>query len=305
MDINRNRINNLSTDKFIFILKCKLGVVILLKKLREEKEKNRLRFFTYSVYGGLLGIICVILLYIFFCFCTSGFNFNNVFIFGVRPAIIITGSMEPVVKVNGIVLLEPVKFEDIKIGDIVRYDDYRGFSVLHRVQTKTVSYLTTKGDANERPDDFVVTAGQITGRVISIHNWTADILTPIFGKFKYENMKGSMIRYGLGFVILITLFVLLVVLFIVIFEMITTVKFFKKYNKDLINSSNYWVDKIKSKNEEIEIFDKFFEVYNKSNLFKKIILSFELRRYYNGLCEIEKQVNKTDKRLVFLNWLMK
>jgi hypothetical protein len=62
---------------------------------------------------------------------------------------------------------------------------------------------------------------------------------------------------------------------------------------------------VKSKEEEIEIFDKFFESYKKANIFKKVLLAWQLRRYYNGLCNIEKEVNKTDSRLNFLNKLMK
>ena len=277
----------------------------MLKWIKKEKEKNCLRFFTYSVYGGLFAILSIILIYLTISFCSVGFNFNNMFVFGQRPTIIITGSMEPNIKVNSVVMLEPVEFKDIEVGDIVRYTSHRGFSVLHRVKTKTTSYLTTQGDANARPDEFVVTADMITGRVTSIHNEFADILTPIFGKFEYGNMAGSVARYGLGFLIIICFLVVLMVLFIVIFEMITTVYFFKKYNNGLINSSQYWLEKVKSKDEEIEIFDKFFESYKKSNIFKKVLLAWQIRRYYNGLCNIEKEVNKTDGRLKFLNKLMK
>jgi len=277
----------------------------MFKWLKKEKEKNRLRFFTYSVYGCLFAILSIILIYLMIAFCNAGFNFNNMFVFGQRPTVIITGSMEPNIKVNSVVMLEPVEFKDIEVGDIVRYTSYRGFSVLHRVQTKTSSYLTTKGDANAKPDEFVVTADQITGRVTSIHNEFADILTPIFGKFEYGNMSGSIARYGLGFLMIICFLIVLIVSFIVIFEMITTVYFFRKYNKNLINSSQYWVEMVKSKDEEIEIFDKFFESYKKANVFKKILLAWQIRRYYNGLCNIEKEVNKTDNRLKFLNKLMK
>lgn len=277
----------------------------MLKRLKEANDRNRLRVFTYSVYGTLLSIIGIVLVYLIINFCSSGFNFNNMFVLGQRPTVIITGSMEPSIKVNSIVMLEPVEFKDIKVGDIVRYTSYRGFSVLHRVQTKTASYITTKGDANAKPDEFVVTADQITGRVTSIHNEFADILTPIFGKFEYGNMGCSIARYGLGFLIIICFLVLLIVFFIIVFEMITTVYFFKKYNKNLINSSQYWVEKVKSKDEEVEIFDRFFESYKKANIFKRVLLAWQIRRYYNGLCNIEKEVLKTDDRLKFLNKLMK
>jgi signal peptidase len=230
-------------------------------------------------------------------FISSNGNPNEMFLFNSRPTIIITGSMEPTIQVNSIVMLEPVEFKDIEVGDVIRYTSYRGFSVLHRVIAKNSSYVVTQGDANAKPDEFVVLAEQITGRVKSIHNEVVPVITAILGKFEYGNMAGSVARMGAGFLGLAVFVFIAIVCFIVIFEMITTHYFFKKYNSKLVESSSYWQKKIPSIEGENLLLEKYYDCYSKSNIFKKFILAFKFRRYYNGLCNIEKETLKTEKRI--------
>lgn len=270
---------------------------MIKKWLKDEKEKNSLRFFTYTVYGVCLFVFFAILLSLFGLFLGSQSSLNNMFIMNSRPTWIITGSMEPTIKVNGVVMLEPVEFKDIEEGDIIRYTSYQGYSVLHRVIHKTSSYVVTQGDANARPDDFVVTADRITGRVTSIHNEFEPFITKLFGKFSYDDPMGSFARYGLGFLVIALFIFVGIVVFIVGFEMITTHYFFKKYNSKLVESSSYWQKKIPSIDGENLLLEKYFECYEKSNIFVKFILAFKFRRYYNGLCNIEKETLKTEKRI--------
>ena len=269
----------------------------MLNWLKEEKEKNNLRYFTYTVYGILLGLFFLMLFGLFGLFLGSQGNLNKMFLFNSRPTIIITGSMEPAIQVNSIVMLEPVEFKDIEVGDVIRYTSHRGFSVLHRVIAKNSSYVVTQGDANAKPDEFVVLAEQITGRVKSIHNEVVPVITAILGKFEYGNMAGSVARMGAGFLGLAVFVFIAIVCFIVIFEMITTHYFFKKYNSKLVESSSYWQKKIPSIDGENLLLEKYYECYSNSNIFKKFILAFKFRRYYNGLCNIEKETLKTEKRI--------
>ena len=270
---------------------------MIKKWIEKEQEKNRLRFFTYSVYGICLFVFFSFILSVVGLFISSNGNPNEMFLFNSRPTIIITGSMEPTIQVNSIVMLEPVEFKDIEVGDVIRYTSYRGFSVLHRVIAKNSSYVVTQGDANAKPDEFVVLAEQITGRVTSIHNEVVPVITAILGKFEYGNMMGSVARMGAGFLGLAVFVFIAIVCFIVIFEMITTHYFFKKYNSKLVESSSYWQKKIPSIDGENLLLEKYYECYSNSNIFKKFILAFKFRRYYNGLCNIEKETLKTEKRI--------
>lgn len=269
----------------------------MFKKLKKEKEKNKLRFFTYSVYGVIISLVFLVLCGIILNIVENKGNIKESYIFNKRPTIVITGSMEPVIKINSIVILEPVDFKDIEEGDIIRYTSYQGYSIMHRVISRQSSYVVTKGDANETKDAFVVLPNQITGRVVEIHNEFAEPLTFLFGQFKYEAVGQSILRASLGFLGIGLVLAIFVVIFILIFEMITTTYFFKKYNVELINSSSYWVKNVLNTEEQIEVLNRYLRSFKNSNIFIKIILAYKFRRYYNGLCNIEKETNKTEKRL--------
>lgn len=277
----------------------------MFTKLKREKEKNRLRFFTYSVYGVIISFVFLVLCGIILNIVENKGNIKESYIFNKRPTVVITGSMEPVIKINSIVMLEPVDFKDIEEGDIIRYTSYQGYSIMHRVVSKQSSYIVTKGDANETKDAFVVLPNQVTGRVVNIYNEFAEPLTFLFGQFKYEAVGQSVLRAGLGFIGIGLFLAILVVIFILIFEMITTTYFFKKYNVELVNSSSYWVKNILNIDGQIEILNKYLKSFKDSNIFIKIILAYKFRRYYNGLCNIEKETNKTEKRLNTLQKYLK
>lgn len=277
----------------------------MLKKLVEEKNKNNLRFFTYTVYGVLIFLVFMLLFGVFLNIFENKGNVRETYIFNKRPTVVITGSMEPVIKVNSIVILEPVEFSDIEVGDIIRYTSYQGYSVMHRVISKNVSYLATKGDANEKPDTFAVMPDQVTGRVTEIHNEFAEPLTAIFGKFQYGAVFQSILRASIGFIFIGICISVCVVMFVLVFEMITTTYFFKKYNLELVNNSSYWLDKIPNKEEQINILNRYLESFEKANFFMKVILAYKFRRYYNGLCNIEKETNKTEKRIKSLTKYLK
>lgn len=262
----------------------------------KTKEENRLRFFTYLVYSICILFVILLFVGIFWNIIENKGNVKESYIFNRRPTIVITGSMEPVIQVNSIVLLEPVEFEDLEVGDIIRYTAYQGYSVMHRVISKNSSYVTTKGDANERPDTFVVTPAQITGRVVEIHNEYVPLLTFLFGKFEYDNMGGSILRACAGFIMIGIFISVCVIMFMLIFEMITTTFFFVKYRESLVNSSSYWLEKVPDREKQNEVIEKYIVEYKKCNIFKKIILAYKLRKYYNGLCNVEKEVLKIDKR---------
>ena len=273
----------------------------LIKRFfQKEKERNRLRLFIYTVYWSLIGVFVLFAILIGLNAILSH-SVKESYFFNRRPTFVITGSMEPVIQVNSLVVLEPVSFADLNEGDIVRYTSGRGYSVMHRIIHKTPSYIVTKGDNNDLADTFPVFPQQVTGRVVSIHNEVADFITAIFGKFSYENMVGSVLR-GMAGMIGVGLFIaVMVCVFIVVFEMISITKFFRKYNTNLVESSSYWLDDILNREEEKDVVLKYNESYRTAGLFKRIILSYKFRRWYNGLCNIEKEVQKTKKRLKTLN----
>ena len=95
-------------------------------------------------------------------------------IFGLRPVVVISGSMEPELPVGSMVFYRTVPAKDVAVGDIVtvpRSDGAAGL-ITHRVKQATtkdgVTTLRLKGDANatEDPLPYVVTSvGEFVGRI--------------------------------------------------------------------------------------------------------------------------------------------
>jgi signal peptidase len=89
--------------------------------------------------------------------------------FGWRLDAVMSGSMEPELKVGGLVITRPVESQNIKIGDTITfYCPLSKKMTSHRVilvSSSTLSYFRTKGDANEDPDPFIVPVQNVVGKV--------------------------------------------------------------------------------------------------------------------------------------------
>ncbi len=91
-----------------------------------------------------------------------------------------TGSMEPALGCDDIILAYKPAITDIAVGDIISFrtsnDDCSGYSenlyTLHRVTGIMYSgdelYLQTKGDASQRPDKCLIPATAVDGKVLAI-----------------------------------------------------------------------------------------------------------------------------------------
>lgn len=91
-------------------------------------------------------------------------------IVGVRPLIVVSGSMEPVLPVGSLVVTKAVTAEEVAVGDVVGYwtgNHFIGINpiILHRVIAITEEGYLLKGDNNETADP-VVKPERIIYRVI-------------------------------------------------------------------------------------------------------------------------------------------
>ena len=125
--------------------------------------------------------------------------------------VIVTGSMEPVIKTKDAVLVRRVDDDDINVGDVVTYlandESYNGILITHRVVNikdengKKIYY--TKGDHNETVDRSPIEDNQIYGKVVmripkigyikyflvSSYGWIIAIVIPSLGIVIYDIMK--------------------------------------------------------------------------------------------------------------------
>ncbi len=95
-------------------------------------------------------------------------------VLGIKPLIIVSGSMRPFLDVGDVVLLASVSLggvKDIHVGDVIGYVSETGDIVVHRV-IKIVKedgkiFFVTKGDANREPDRKLVTPEMIVGKYVT------------------------------------------------------------------------------------------------------------------------------------------
>ncbi len=83
---------------------------------------------------------------------------------------VLSGSMEPQLKVGGLVITRPIEPEAIAVGDIIIYRPIAvGENLIsHRVvgvQRNSPLSFQTKGDANDDPDPLLVPAQNVVGKI--------------------------------------------------------------------------------------------------------------------------------------------
>lgn len=90
----------------------------------------------------------------------------SLIIAGFRPAIVMSGSMEPELHTGSVCIInQNADYEDMEAGDIIAFK--RGeIKVTHRIIKITDKGFYTKGDANISPDIGVVTKSDFIGETI-------------------------------------------------------------------------------------------------------------------------------------------
>lgn len=90
---------------------------------------------------------------------------------GATPYVILTSSMKPTLPAGTIVVSRPVDPARIGVGDVITYQLRSGEQdvVTHRVVTVSFTtageyVFTTRGDANDLPDELPVRAVQVRGK---------------------------------------------------------------------------------------------------------------------------------------------
>lgn len=108
--------------------------------------------------------------------------------FGFRTFSIITGSMEPVINIDDIVIVKKVDRIDIQNGDIITFT-IENETITHRVLN--ISFVdgeliyTTKGDKNEVTDIEKIKYNQIEGKYITKIPKAGKLLTFLKNKFVF------------------------------------------------------------------------------------------------------------------------
>lgn len=89
-------------------------------------------------------------------------------LWGKRPLVVISGSMEPILKVGGILYYEKINLDDFKKDDILVYQ-LNEHIVSHRIVDINEYGFETKGDNNNSNDSYIVDKNNVIGRG---NNWS-------------------------------------------------------------------------------------------------------------------------------------
>lgn len=122
-----------------------------------------------SIISSLLCILLVPVIIINLILIIQGFINPNELpgIAGVKPAVVLSGSMDPTIKAGDLILIHKVNPADLKNGDVICYLSSGG-AVTHRIisieaNQEGRSQFITQGDANNTEDSLPVTEDQIQG----------------------------------------------------------------------------------------------------------------------------------------------
>lgn len=119
-------------------------------------------------------------------------------IFGIRPFVVVSGSMEPAIQTGSISWVNlRADADHLKQGDILAFERNDGELVLHRIVRRTEAGMVTMGDANQVPDAALVRAHQIKGKVL--------FSVPYVGKAFMKNAEEFAVFFLTGSLILFIL----------------------------------------------------------------------------------------------------
>ena len=126
----------------------------------------------------LLIAMALVLVYSVFVVTNANKDEDGAFIFGYRPIMVLTGSMEPYIMTNGMALTQEVTdLGQLEEGDVISYhvtqDDGSTVRITHRITAIEDGVITTQGDNNRVPDAYPLTIDNVEAKVVLVFNQTA------------------------------------------------------------------------------------------------------------------------------------
>lgn len=104
-------------------------------------------------------------------------------IFGFQYKLIGSGSMLPTLSLKSLVIVAPVDYDDLEIGDIITMkasaESTSGITFTHRIVDvdEETGWFITKGDNNPKNDASPVNPDRLVGKVVANFNFVGNIIT--------------------------------------------------------------------------------------------------------------------------------
>jgi len=146
-----------------------------LSKELEKKEKRSQIFNILILYPI---VILIVLAFGSIAYQKLALGEEYISLAGFKAFRIVTGSMEPTIKIGDLVIIKETDSSNIEVGDVITFDE-GGMTVTHRiidiVKENGIIKYKTKGDNNSGIDLNLVEPTQIEGKLCRI--------IPQFGSF--------------------------------------------------------------------------------------------------------------------------
>ncbi len=155
----------------------------MIKERNNKKKKINDIITIISIPFLLLILIACIYVYYQEFICKN----NNITLFGYKPLVVLTGSMEPNLNVGDLIFVKKVSNEnELSVGDIITFEE-EGASqtITHRivniVDEDGVKAFETKGDNNSSNDISLIPSDRVVGKVFfkvnAVGAWIMKIFT--------------------------------------------------------------------------------------------------------------------------------
>ena len=135
----------------------------------KEKKKEKILGIIKAVFIIILVIILMINIYVMIQTKTKPNSVPS--LFGYKPFIVLSGSMEDEMYVGDLVIVKETDTDSLKVNDIIAFRDSENYVTTHRivniVNTDKGKCFETKGDANNTKDNGVVCPDSIEGKYSS------------------------------------------------------------------------------------------------------------------------------------------
>lgn len=136
--------------------------------MENEKKTSALKIFKIF----LISLLSMVLLFNIYIMIQAKSSPNKVpSIFGYKPFIVLSGSMEPKIKKGDLIFVKKTDVDKIKVSDIVAFRNSDDTVTTHRIinviKTSDNVCFETKGDNNNVQDEEVICKSSVEGKYVS------------------------------------------------------------------------------------------------------------------------------------------
>ena len=159
-----------------------------IEKLMAKKRIKKIFDIVGTVF--LILSLCVLGLSIFVVSTTK--DKEDAYVFGYKPIYVLSGSMEPAMMTDSVIVVKQTSPDEIDIGDIVLFkvtENGKSKLITHRIIDFNGEEVVTKGDNNKVKDNFSqkITKADIKAKVVLRLNWISGIV-------KYGNKDNGWVK---------------------------------------------------------------------------------------------------------------